>query len=57
MDWRLKLAGDLLGLPPLSNRIASAVDMSDCFDFNQQPAPPPLNILAGSYYVGVAHRK
>ena len=37
----LKFCETLFNLPPLNNRTAKADDMSDCFDFNQQPAAPP----------------
>ncbi len=29
-------------LPPLNARAAAADDMSDCFDFTQEPLPPPV---------------
>jgi hypothetical protein len=29
------------GLPPLNALDAASDDMSDCFDFSQQPAGPP----------------
>jgi phospholipase C len=31
----------LFNLPTLNQRDANADNMSDCFDFNQSPAPPP----------------
>jgi phospholipase C len=37
----LKFCGSLFKLPALNDRMAKADDMSDCFDFNQQPAAPP----------------
>jgi phospholipase C len=29
------------GLPPLNQRVSTTQDMTDCFDFKQQPSPPP----------------
>jgi len=37
----VKFCETLLGLAPLNARDQKSDDMSDCFDFNQQPAPPP----------------
>jgi len=37
----LKFCETLFSLPALNDRTANADDMSDCFDFNQQPAAPP----------------
>jgi phospholipase C len=37
----LKFCEATFGLPALNVRDASADDMSDCFDYNQQPALPP----------------
>ncbi len=37
----VKFCENTFGLPSLNVRDAATDDMSDCFDFNQQPAPPP----------------
>jgi len=37
----LKFCESLFKLPALNDRTAKADDMSDCFDFNQQPVAPP----------------
>src|SRR3989442_140107 len=37
----VKFCETLHGLAPLNARDQKSDDMSDCFDFNQQPAPPP----------------
>jgi phospholipase C len=40
----LRFCETRFGLPPLNKRDAAADDMSDCFDFERQPAnPPPAN--------------
>jgi len=37
----VKFCETTFGLPPVNTRTPKADDMSDCFDFKQQPAPPP----------------
>jgi len=37
----VKFCETTFGLPSLNPRDAKSDDMSDCFDFKQQPAPPP----------------
>ncbi|MBO0888037.1 hypothetical protein J2P12_02955 [Candidatus Bathyarchaeota archaeon] len=37
----VKFVETLFNLPPLNQRDANADNMSDCFDFNQNPSPPP----------------
>ncbi len=37
----VRFCESIFGLPALNQRDAQADDMSDCFDFNQTPAPSP----------------
>ena len=37
----VKFCETMFGLSPLNQRDAKSDDMSDCFDFNQTPTPPP----------------
>ncbi len=38
----VKFCDSVFGLPALNQRDSQADDMSDCFDFTQTPAPPPV---------------
>ena len=40
----LKFCETTFGLPPLNQRDQKADDMYDCFDFRQQPSPPPKTV-------------
>ena len=37
----VRFCESIFGLPTLNQRDAKADDMSDCFNFNRSPAPPP----------------
>ncbi|MDQ6705406.1 MAG: hypothetical protein M3Z85_05520 [Acidobacteriota bacterium] len=40
----VKFCGMVFGLPSVNMRDAAANDMLDCFDFTQQPGPPPASV-------------
>jgi phospholipase C len=42
----VKFCETTFGLQPLNKRDAASDDISDCFDFKQQPAPPPQSVPA-----------